>query len=99
MGLSLNPYVGQSNVLSFGFCFGSFCSPLAKSTFSFVTSGGRFRSLFDFCARVDRTRINRRVVEALVKAGAFDAVGSILVVARKTCTGSCAPATPDRAPG
>ena len=34
--------------------------------------GGPFTSLFDFCARVDRGRINRRVVEALVKAGAFD---------------------------
>jgi DNA polymerase-3 subunit alpha len=37
-------------------------------------SGGRFKSLFDFCARVDRTRINRRVVEALIKAGAFDSI-------------------------
>jgi len=36
--------------------------------------GGPFRSLFDFCARVDRTRVNKRVVEALVKAGAFDAL-------------------------
>jgi DNA polymerase-3 subunit alpha len=37
-------------------------------------AGGRFASLFDFCARVDRTRINKRTVEALVKAGAFDAL-------------------------
>ncbi|HEX7437792.1 MAG TPA: DNA polymerase III subunit alpha, partial [Caldimonas sp.] len=37
-------------------------------------TAGPFRSLFDFCARVDRQRINRRVVEALVKAGAFDAL-------------------------
>jgi DNA polymerase-3 subunit alpha len=37
-------------------------------------TGGAFTSLFDFCARVDRGRINRRVVEALVKAGAFDAL-------------------------
>jgi DNA polymerase-3 subunit alpha len=36
--------------------------------------GGRFRSLFDFCARVDRQRVNKRVVEALIKAGAFDAL-------------------------
>ena len=36
--------------------------------------GGSYTSLFDFCARVDRQRINRRVVEALVKAGAFDAL-------------------------
>jgi DNA polymerase-3 subunit alpha len=36
--------------------------------------GGPFRSLFDFCARVDRQRVNKRVVEALIKAGAFDAL-------------------------
>jgi DNA polymerase-3 subunit alpha len=36
--------------------------------------GGPFRSLFDFCARVDRKAVNKRAVEALVKAGAFDAV-------------------------
>lgn len=34
--------------------------------------GGPFKSLFDFCNRVDRSRINKRVVEALIKAGAFD---------------------------
>src|SRR5258707_14391265 len=33
-----------------------------------------FTSLFDFCARVDRRLLNRRVLEALVKAGAFDAL-------------------------
>jgi DNA polymerase-3 subunit alpha len=37
-------------------------------------AAGPFGSLFDFCARVDRQRVNRRVVEALVKAGAFDAL-------------------------
>ncbi|MEO6361989.1 MAG: OB-fold nucleic acid binding domain-containing protein, partial [Caldimonas sp.] len=37
-------------------------------------TGGPFTSLFDFCARVDRGRINRRVVEALIKAGAFDGI-------------------------
>jgi DNA polymerase III subunit alpha len=31
-----------------------------------------FRSLFDFAARIDRQRVNKRVVEALIKAGAFD---------------------------
>ena len=33
---------------------------------------GPFKSLFDFCVRVDRARINKRTVEALIKAGAFD---------------------------
>jgi DNA polymerase-3 subunit alpha len=36
--------------------------------------GNRFGSLFDFAARIDRQRVNKRVVEALVKAGAFDAL-------------------------
>ena len=34
--------------------------------------GGPFTSLFDFCRRVDRSRVNKRTVEALIKAGAFD---------------------------
>ena len=35
---------------------------------------GRFRSLFDFSQRVDSRRVNRRVVESLVKGGAFDSL-------------------------
>jgi DNA polymerase-3 subunit alpha len=34
--------------------------------------GGLFTSLYDFCVRVERTKINKRTVEALIKAGAFD---------------------------
>jgi DNA polymerase-3 subunit alpha len=37
-------------------------------------TGGPFRDLFDFCRRIDKRHVNRRAVEALVKAGAFDAV-------------------------
>ncbi|TDQ41403.1 DNA polymerase III subunit alpha [Tepidicella xavieri] len=35
---------------------------------------GPFKSLFDFCNRVDRSRLNKRTVEALIKAGAFDSL-------------------------
>jgi DNA polymerase III subunit alpha len=35
---------------------------------------GPFTSLFDLCARVDRARMNKRTVEALIKAGAFDQI-------------------------
>lgn len=35
---------------------------------------GPFKSLYDFCKRVDRARINKRTVEALIKAGAFDSL-------------------------
>ena len=37
-------------------------------------AGGPFADLFDFCRRVDKRLVNRRAVEALVRAGAFDAV-------------------------
>jgi DNA polymerase-3 subunit alpha len=35
---------------------------------------GRFATLDDFCARVDLRLVNRRVVECLIKAGAFDSL-------------------------
>jgi DNA polymerase-3 subunit alpha len=35
---------------------------------------GPYKDLFDFCERVDRRAVNRRVVEALIRAGAFDAL-------------------------
>lgn len=38
------------------------------------TEGGVFKSLFDFCNRIDRACVNKRTVEALVKAGAFDSI-------------------------
>ena len=37
-------------------------------------AGGPFTSLFDFCCRVDKGRVNKRTVEALIKAGAFDRI-------------------------
>ncbi len=36
---------------------------------------GAFQTLDDFCARVDLRLVNRRVVESLIKAGAFDSLG------------------------
>ncbi|MFO1317276.1 MAG: DNA polymerase III subunit alpha [Burkholderiales bacterium] len=37
-------------------------------------AGGPFRDLFDFCRRIDRRVVNRRAIEALIRAGAFDAI-------------------------
>ncbi|MDP3032653.1 MAG: DNA polymerase III subunit alpha [Rhodocyclaceae bacterium] len=36
--------------------------------------GGPFVDLFDFCRRVDKRAVNRRVIESLIRAGAFDSV-------------------------
>ena len=38
------------------------------------TTAGPFTSIFDFCLRVDKARMNKRTVEALIKAGAFDSI-------------------------
>ena len=39
------------------------------------TEGGAFSDLFDFCARVDGRKVNKRGLEAMVRAGAFDEIG------------------------
>jgi len=36
--------------------------------------GGAFRDLFEFCRRVDKRIVNRRVLESLIRAGAFDSI-------------------------
>jgi DNA polymerase-3 subunit alpha len=38
-------------------------------------AGGPFRDVFEFCQRIDLRKINRRVLEQLVRAGAFDEIG------------------------
>jgi DNA polymerase-3 subunit alpha len=38
-------------------------------------AGGPFRSLDDFCARVDTRHVNQRVIASLIKAGAMDTFG------------------------
>ncbi len=36
---------------------------------------GSFKDIYDFCQRVDLRVVNRKVIESLVKAGAFDSTG------------------------
>ena len=40
------------------------------------TRGGTFTDLFDFCRRIDLKKANRRVLEALIRAGALDRLGA-----------------------
>lgn len=35
---------------------------------------GTYESLTDFCSRIDSSKVNRKVIESLVKAGAFDSM-------------------------
>ncbi|HRY15343.1 MAG TPA: DNA polymerase III subunit alpha, partial [Candidatus Competibacteraceae bacterium] len=38
--------------------------------------GGPYRDLFDLCQRVDLRKLNRRVLESLIRCGALDALGA-----------------------
>jgi DNA polymerase-3 subunit alpha len=38
-------------------------------------SGGAFQDLFDFCACIDGRKLNKRALEALIRAGALDGIG------------------------
>ncbi|MDY0073579.1 MAG: DNA polymerase III subunit alpha [Thauera sp.] len=48
--------------------------PAVRALIRAREQGGEFVDLFDFCARVDRKLANRRVLEALIRAGAMDAL-------------------------
>lgn len=37
---------------------------------------GRFKGLLDFCKRIDTSTINKRMLESLIKCGAFDSLGA-----------------------
>jgi len=54
--------------------------------------GGRFKTLDDFCRRVDMSVINKRAIEALIKVGALDEFGKrhILLAAIDAIVGATA---------
>jgi DNA polymerase-3 subunit alpha len=49
--------------------------PAVESIIKARQEGGPFRSLFDFCKRVDTRLVNKRALEALVASGALDGLG------------------------
>jgi DNA polymerase-3 subunit alpha len=49
---------------------------VGETAITSIVAGKPFTSLFDFCERVDLRTVNKRVVESLIKAGAFDSIDS-----------------------
>jgi len=47
---------------------------VGESAIASMSTQKPFKSLFDFCDRVDSRTVNKRVIESLIKAGAFDSV-------------------------
>jgi len=47
-----------------------------SSIISAREANGKFTSLYDFCKRVNLRLVNRKVIESLIKCGAFDSLGA-----------------------
>jgi DNA polymerase-3 subunit alpha len=67
----------EDNKIHFGLAAVKGCGgAAAEAVVAARKSGGKFKDLFDFCERVDPTACNRSTIETLIKAGAFDSLGS-----------------------
>ena len=66
----------RANALRYGLCAIKGTGQAAIEAIVAARQGGPargpYRDLFDLCARVDKRLVNRRVIEALVRAGALD---------------------------
>jgi DNA polymerase III subunit alpha len=47
----------------------------ARATQAGPTQAGRFKSIYEFCEKVDLRLLNKRVLESLIKSGAMDSLG------------------------
>jgi DNA polymerase III subunit alpha len=73
---SLDNFTPSGNTIRFGLAA---IKGLGQSAVASViearNSGGVFKSIFDFTERVDSRAVNKRVMEGLIKGGAFDLLG------------------------
>jgi len=49
--------------------------PAVESIEKARAEGGQFKSVYDFCERVDLSAVNRRMIESLIRGGAMDTLG------------------------
>ncbi len=60
-------------------------------------AGGTYANLYDFCRRIDTSKVNRRALEALINAGALDGIGPNRASLAHGLTQALAAAEQDRA--
>ncbi|WP_025209441.1 DNA polymerase III subunit alpha [Hippea sp. KM1] len=61
-------------VIRFGFSAIKNVGDAAIENIIEVRKGGRFESIFDFLKRVDTRKVNKKVLESLIKSGCFDSL-------------------------
>lgn len=74
---SFNDFTSVHNGIRFGLAAIKNVGSIAiESIITTREADGKFKSIFDFCRRVDLRKVNRRVIEGLIKSGAFDSTGA-----------------------
>lgn len=72
---SLDNFTASGNTIRFGLAaIKGIGQSAVASIIEARNSGGPFLSLFDFTERVDSRAVNKRVLEGLIRAGAFDSI-------------------------
>ena len=70
------PVIGEASAIVFGLsAVRNVGEGLVELILAEREKNGPFADFFDFCERVDSNVLNKRTVESLIKAGAFDSLG------------------------
>ncbi len=72
---SLQDFSIEDNKVRFGLSAVKNVGSAAITTILEARNNGEFKSLADFCSRVDLSKVNKKTLESLIKAGAFDEFG------------------------
>ncbi len=65
----------ENNKVRFGLSAVKNVGSAAISTILEAREGGEFADMHDFCSKVDLAKVNKKTLESLIKAGAFDDFG------------------------
>lgn len=72
---SLQDFSIENNKVRFGLSAVKNVGTAAISTILEARTTGDFQDISDFCSRVDLSKVNKKTLESLIKAGAFDDFG------------------------